>query len=523
VRRSLGLVVASMVVLAASGCSGGGPSSSSSSSGSSGSAPPAGQGGTLTVGAAQGVPQLNPALRTFAWEKTLFSLMWDGLTKPAKNGSVDPDLASSWSNSDGGRTWTFKLRSGVKFSNGKDLTASDVVDSFQYYLKPTTATQEAAKLAPIQTVSAPDDHTVRFALKAADQWFPDAIQYVKVLDMASLSTINTAPVVTGPFKVGEFVPNDHLTLVPNGSYFGTKPSLTSIKIVTQTDPTAAVTALRAGDLDVFWAVPSTTAAQIAGGSDPNLKIIQPNGGIGQSPFWNVDNNSAPFNNVKARQALAYAIDREAILKVAYSGQGSVRPTNDFISPDSPWYASGLTDYSYNLDKAKKLFAEAGVTSGSTLTWWGVSNQYPEMNASGQILQQSLKKIGITLKIENKEIGTWAAKFYPAGKSYPGLIVPNFYNNPADPAFSLSNYAFGTCVCNWKSDAFATAYNQALVTPNTPTSAGKQAWAKVQTILNQEVPLMVPIQAATGSAARSKVQGIWLEAGSVLHLEDAWNN
>lgn len=525
VRRFVGLVVVAVVALAACGGDdaeqdGSTESTAGSTESTAGSTEStvSSSGGSLRAGAAQGISQLNPATRTFGWEQTLFSLLWNGLTKPAQDGSVEPDLAVSWEALEDGLRWRFSLRDDVVFSNGKALTADDVVATFDYYLDPSTATQEAGKLAVIEDVTAVDPLTVEFVLSSPNQWFPDAIQYVKVLDMSSLESMDSSPVVTGPFAVTEFVPNDRLVLERNESYFGEPALLDQIEFVTQNDPTAALTALAAGDLDVFWAVPSGDAGRIAEGSDPNLKMINPNG-PGQSPFWHFDVSAPPFDDVRVRQAFAYAVDREAILDAAYSGQGQVSNSNSFIADDSPWFGGNDIDYSFDLERAAELFAEAGIDGDDTFTWWGVSNQYPEWNLSGQILQQSLAEIGIELTIENNEIGTWAGRFFPAGKDYPGLVVPNFLNNPTNPAFALSFYAPDVCVCNWSDDEFTAAYDAALATPNNPDE-GASAWHEVQRILNREIPMLVPLQASTGAAARSNVNGVWLESGAVLHLENA---
>lgn len=507
-RRIVSAVALATAAAVAASCTSSDPSDRSS--------PTAAKGGKITVGSAQGIPQLNPAVRTFAWEEVLFPLLWDGLTRTDKSGKVVPDLAESWQASADQKTWTFKLRSGVKFSNGKALTASDVVKSFDYYRKPDTATQEANKIATISKVTATDPSTVTVKLSAPNALFPSAIVWVKILDTATLSSIDKKPVGTGPYTVSSFVPNQRLNLVRNGQYWGTPASLDEIDIVTAADPAAAANSLASGDLDVLWALPQSNANQYEGNSDVTLlKPSIPS----QWPSWEVDTTSPPFNNVKARQALAYAVDRNQVLQAAYYGQGRVSQTNDPLGTNNPWYsATGLTDYGYNLDKAKQLFAEAGITAGATLTWWGTAGQNPEWNTAGQILQASLKKIGINLKIVNKDVSTWVGKFYPAGKSYPGLIVPNFQSTPVEAGYSLNFLLKGRCECNWKDPAFTAAYNKALAEPD--ATARKAAWADVQKIVNEQVPVIVPLQSNVLTAVSNKVHQVWMEGGGQLHLETA---
>ncbi|MDQ1736041.1 MAG: peptide/nickel transport system substrate-binding protein [Pseudonocardiales bacterium] len=469
----------------------------------------------MTIGSATGIDLLNPVLQTTAWDQVLFSLLWNGLVTTGKDGKLQPDLASSWSASADQKSWTFQLRPGVKFSNGKALTPADVASTLAYYQNPNTATEQKNNVAQIAAVKPSGSNAVVFTLKAPNAVFPNSISRLKIVDMAALSGMEKNPAVTGPFKVKEFVADDHLTLVRNPSYFGSPAKLDSIKIVKAPDSSAALTALQSGDLDALWSVPLSQVAAIQ--ANPKLAAVKPSV-IGQYVSWEVDTTQAPFNNVKARQALAYAIDQKSILSAAYSGQGSVSTTNDPLANNNPNYGGNLTDYTYNLDKAKALFAQAGVNAGSTLTWWGVANQYPEWNISAQILQASLKKIGINLKIQNTDISSWPSRFYPAGKSFPGLIIPNFQSYTSDASDEFQFMLHGRCECNWNNDQFDALYKNALATAD-PT-AQKALWQKAQELINQQAPIFVPVQFATVTATKSSVVGLWVDSAGNPHLEDA---
>ncbi len=501
-----------VVLLGTAGCSAG-TGGSSGGSGGSGEA-----GGSITVAAAQGIPQLNPAIRTFAWEEVLFPLLWNGLTQTDESGAIVADLAEKWEPSADQKTWTFTIRSGVTFADGTPFTAASAKAALDYYLADDTATQEKNKIDAVTGVEAPDDTTLVVTLDEPIATFPAALTWVKMLDVASLDTIDKQPNGTGPYVVKAFTPDDSVTLVPNENYFGAKPALDEIKLVKAAESTAAVTGLRSGDIDVLWSVPQGDVAQLEGEGGMNLvKPASPS----QWPSWEMDTTTAPFNDVRARQALAYATDRETILAAAYSGQGVVSPTNSALSETNPWFGGDLTDYSYDLEKAKKLFAEAGVTEGSTLTWWGVAGSYPEWNTSGEILQASLKEIGIELKIDNNDVGTWVDKFYPAGKAYPATIVPNFQSTPNEPAYSLNFYLPGRCECNWVDEKFTAAFDAAVAEPDEKTRAEK--WAGVEEIINEQVPLIVPLQSTVVTATAEDITGVWAEGGGQLHLESAKRN
>jgi len=479
--------------------------------------------GTLKVGAAQGIPQLNPVIRTFAWEEVLFPLLWNGLTKWTPSGGTAPDIATSWTGSKNSKTWTFKLRSGVKYSNGDVLTATDVVKTFNYYLDPKTVSQEKNRIDMVQTVTAVNPTTVVFRLKTANALFPTAIINVKIVKTDDLANFSQNPITTGPYKVASFVPDSTVSLVANPDYFGAKAKLSKIEIVKAADSTAATAALVAGDLDVLWGLPSFAAKKVASDAGGPVKLVTPLA-ASQSPFWEADTTSPPFNNVKNRQALAYAMDRPTILKTAFAGLGVVSPTNTLLSVNNPSYgapAGGkLIDYSYNLAKAKKLFAQGGLKSGSKLTWWSTP-ALPEFQTQGLILQASLAKIGIKLVIQNSEIATWVAKFYPGGKKFPGLIVPNANSGPVEAAYNFNFYLPKRCECNWSPANFNKAYSAALQTAD--QKKRNQAWHQVQAIENREVPIWVPLQAQIASAVRKSVSGAWVEGGGQLHIESAANS
>jgi peptide/nickel transport system substrate-binding protein len=509
-------ITASVLVTAA--CGGSAGSSTTSSSGAPRSVAPGDvkQGGVLTIGAAQAITDLNPVTKANAWEQVLYSLMWDGLVKTGQDQkTIEPDLATSWKSSADLKTWTFQLRTGVKFSNDTPLTAANVVSTIKYYQDPKTTTQLKNNVAPIKGVTADGDTTVVFTLSAPNALFPSSIEMVKIIDTAALSSIEKNPAVTGPFKVKDYVSDDHLTLERNPSYFGTPAKLDGIKLVKAADASSAVTALESGDLDALWSAPLSQVATIQ--SNPGLTVIKPSV-IGQYLSWEVDTTKPPFNNPVARQALAYAIDQKSILHAAYFDQGVVSTTNDPLTANNPDYGGNLTDYTYNLDKAKQLFAQAGIHAGATFTWWGASNQYPEWNTSAQILQASLKKIGITLKIQNTDIASWPAKFYPAGKSFPNLIVPNFQSYEPDAADEFLFVQSGRCECNWNNAQFDSLYKQALATAD--PAARTKVWQQVQELVNKQVPIYVPAQFATVTAAKKNVVGLWVDGGGNPHLEDA---
>jgi peptide/nickel transport system substrate-binding protein len=468
----------------------------------------------LVVASTQGIPQLNPIIRTFAFEESLFPLLWSGLVQWKPNGTVGSDLALAWKANSAATQWTFSLRKAVKFSDGSALDSKAVKAVFDYALDSKTVTQERNKIKMISKVTASGQKVI-FNLSTPDALFPEAIAWIKMIKVGEVSNFNVKPSSSGPFMVKTFSPNVSLDMVRNPNYYGTKAKLSEVQFVKASDPTAAVTSLRSGDIDVLYQLPLADAAPLL--KNRKLQLVKAKVSS-VSVTWEYDLNSAPFNNIKVRQALAYATDRAAILKAAYYGFGQVSSFNTIVPDKSAWQcgtAGGLTKYTYDLQKAKALFAEAGVTQ---FTWWGVSGALPEFDAMGQVLQASLKSIGITMNIQNSEVGTWAAKFYPAGKTYPGLVLPNYQSVPGEPAFSMNFLLSGRAEDNWNNKTYDNLYTKAIGTLN-PTDR-KAAWCSAMKMENQELPLITPFVFDVLHAARANVKGIWVEAGGQIHLEKA---
>ena len=467
---------------------------------------------TLVVGSTQGIPQLNPITRTFAYDETLYGVLWSALTRWKQDGTVGPDLATSWKMNDAGTQWTFALRKGAKFSDGTPIDGKAVKAVIDYVLDPKTVTQERNNVKMVTKVTASGNNVI-FDLATPNALLPVALAGIKMIKVSEVATFNVKPSSSGPFMVKEFSPNVSLTIVKNPKYYGFPSKLTEIKFVKLSDPTAAVTALRSGNIDVMYELPLGDAAPLQ--KDKKLQIVRAKVST-MAVTWEYDLTSAPFNNLKARQAVAYATNRASILKAAYKGFGAVSSYNTIVPDNSIWQcgtAGGLTKYTFDLQKAKALFAEAGVTA---FTWWSVSGALPEFDAMGQVLQADLKTIGIDMKIESNEVGVWAAKFYPAGLTYPGLLLPNYQSVPAEPGFSMNFLLSGRAESNWNSKAYDAAFTKAIGTLD--NAKRKAAWCDAMKMENQELPLITPFVFSVLHAAQANVKGAWVEGGGQLHLE-----
>jgi peptide/nickel transport system substrate-binding protein len=312
------------------------------------------------------------------------------------------------------------------------------------------------------------------------------------------------------------VPGEHLYLTRNDDYWGGPPNLDRVEIVGIPDATAAFTALTTGTWDAMWNLSTKDASQLS--SSPSAVPLVPKV-QSSNVFWELDTTSPPFDKVEARQALSYAVDRKSIAEVAYFGFAQPYYFNDPVPPDNWAFTEGMTDYQYDLEKAKELFEAAGVTEGTELTFWTIASQFPEWITAAEILQQSLAEIGITLKIEQNEVGTWVDKFYPSGKKYPGLIIPNGDTALLDPAFRLKFFSVDRCECNYNDPKIDELLAEGKSTGD--QAKRKEAYDEIQRIVNEQVPVIIPTSWPFLNANQDYVKDIWAESGGFIHYEDAW--
>ena len=473
-------------------------------------------GGTITYGVAGGgLTQLDPNKVASAALLPLTTLLYNGLTKYGKDMSVQPDLAQSWSASADQKTWTFKLRSGVKYHSGREFTATDAVKNIERVLDPKTASQSRVRLNMIGDVQAVDPTTLQINLTKPNALLPIALIAVKMSDVDTIADVNKTGNGTGPYKLKEFVPDDHATLVRNDAYWGTRGKLDEIRIVTAADTTAAVTSLRNKEFDVVWNIPPLDVENLK--ADPDLGVYQsktPSGTV----IWEVDTTSAPFNDVRARQALAYTLNRSQLLTVGYDGMGVSAEANGILNPQQPGYAKDQKKYAQDLQKAKDLFAAAGVTAGTKLVFWTTAGRNPQWVTMAEVLQQDLKKIGIDLQIQKNEASTWLQKFFPAGKKFPGVIIANYLSTPLEPSLKLNFFRTGICECNWSNPQYDKLHAQAVA--NGDEATRNTIYSQMQKILNDEVPLIIPLITSQLTVAQKRVTGLWVQSDGAVHLEQA---
>ncbi|MBD3780636.1 MAG: ABC transporter substrate-binding protein [Micrococcales bacterium] len=345
--------------------------------------------------------QLDPQSTSSYFAFQVLENVFDTLVEPDENLEMQPALAESWEVSDDQLTWTFHLRDGVTFHDGSDFTAEDVVYSYDRIVDEELS--NAWKFAAVADVEAVDDLTVDITVS---QPTPNLLSNLggfkgmAIVEQANVESgdITTAPVGTGPFSLASYSPGESIDLVANPDYWGGAPGIGGVHYTFVSEGSTAIAALQNGEIDWTDSIPAQQLEQLRGAEGVE---------VGTSPsndYWYLALNeaNAPWDSVAARQAVAYAIDRESILQaVSY---GTAEENQLAIPEDSVWYTE-YDEYDLDLDRARELLAEAGVTTPLTLDFLATSD-YPETVTAAQIIASNLEPLGITVDIRTVDFATW---------------------------------------------------------------------------------------------------------------------
>ena len=408
------LLLVSLLGAVLSGCGDGStdraPEDGQNDTGSTEAAPHANE---ITVGIAQDLDEsLDPHIAVAAGTKEVMFNVFEGLVKPTSTGDLIPAVAEDYTVSEDRRTYTFTLREGVKFHNGDMVTAEDVV----YSITRCADTSEGAPLVEafsvIQAVEAIDARTVAITISEPSNEF---ISYLTTAILpADYDRQDTAPVGTGPFRFVSRTAQDNIVLERFDGYWGTPAYLDKVtyKIIENAD--SIMMSLQSGAIDLFAHLTSTQAAQL--GSD--FHVAEGTMNLVQALYLN--NAEKPFDDVRVRQALCYAVDKQGIIDLAFDGYGS--PIGSSMYPAfSKYFEEDLANYyPHDVEKAKALLAEAGYPDGFAMTITVPSNYQPHIETA-EVLVEQLKEIGVAAKIELVEWGTWLSDVY-AGRQYQSTVV-----------------------------------------------------------------------------------------------------
>ncbi|MEA2526318.1 MAG: peptide/nickel transport system substrate-binding protein [Thermomicrobiales bacterium] len=344
--------------------------------------------------------------------------------------AINPALAESYEETE--TTLTLKLRQGVKFHNGREVTAQDIVDNIARAKDESLGHNLSALFGPtVESAEAIDTYTAKLTYKLT---YPTKLQdlvYLFLIPKEAMGEIATKPVGCGPFSFVNYAPGDTLELARFEDYYEEgKPYLDKVTVKVLADAQAQLANLSAGAVDVVTSVPLADTERLT--ADANLQVLKyPAGGV-----WNVvlmNCKKPPLDNKLVRQALNYTIDRETINNLAYFGQ--FIPTQTRYLSSVPWYSQEADSmYSYDIDKAKALLKEAGFENGFETTL-AVSSVIPGSKEMAQVWAQDLAKAGITAEIDERDQSLFFDSYF---KGEFDLLAYTLGDGTIDPATYLAN-------------------------------------------------------------------------------------
>ena len=449
---------------------------------------------TLTLGMVLEPPSLDPTGNAAAAiDEVVYANIFEGLTKFGPDGSIQPALASGWDVADDGKTYIFHLHEGLKLHDGADFTAEDLVFSLDRARAADSTNPQKTLFENIESVEAVDPKTLRVTLKAADGMFPFKMAWgdAVMLDPASIADEATKPIGTGPFKFTEWKQGDSIKMEAFDGYWGEKPALKTATFRFIGDPTAAFAAMMAGDVDAFPIYPSPeTLAQI--GADPRFKVIV--GTTEGETILTMNKAVPPLDNVKVREAIAHAINRQELIDGAMFGYGT--PIGTHFAPHHPDYIDLTEKSAYDPEKSKALLAEAAVKD---LKLRLALPPTPYARRGGELLAAQLRAVGIETEATNMEWAQWLETVYK-GKDYDLTIISHV--EPMDIGiYTRDDYYF-----NYKNDALKAV--MAEVNTTTDDAKRSELLKQAQTMIADDYVNAYLFQLAKTGVANAKIEGLW---------------
>lgn len=445
---------------------------------------------TIIVGIHADIQNLDPHNFRHRETETVLRNIYDGLVTRGPDMQPVPELAETVTQIDD-TTWEFTLRQGVKFHDGTEMTAEDVAFSINRYVgEGAMAGQTSPRkdlLGPVTHAEAVDTYTVRVYMSSPWSVFLPHLVHHMIVPKSVGDGLVEHPIGTGPFKFVERVPGSHIVLERFDDYYGGAPDLgrsgpaPARRIIFQIMPETAtrLAALRAGEIDIMTEVPVHALQDIE--QHPDL-LLRPVAGT-RSYFTEFNVNKAPFDDVRVRQALNYAVDVDTIIDAFLDGLGE--PLTTILSPLSFGHNDDLQPYPYDPERARQLLAEAGYPNGFSTSVAVLNSGYtPDMFA---VIQANFKDVGINLRIDLQDPPTWGETLMTGNAPLAVLL-----HTSTNPDHLLTRFFYGpSCVPDGSNFACWDGADDLIVAARSELDDEKrlEMYKEIQRRLAEDVPLI----------------------------------
>ena len=425
----------------------------------------------------------------------VFYNVQESLVKVDRHGKLVPWLAERWHTSDN-KNYTFFLKRGVRFHNGREMKAADVKFVIDRAMNPETKHPYPQYYAAIGDIVVKDDYTITFALKSTTANFllNMARQGSVIYPREAVDTMKSEPIGTGPYKLAEWVRGDRIVLVKNPDYHVKGlPKLDRVTYRFIPDPNAALAALKAGDIDAaMFGLGPEHVPELQ--KDPRFQVI-----IGETTndvILSMNNSRKPYTDVRVRRAVTLGINKPEVVKGAMFGLGRVIGTN--VDPLNPYFVDMSNAMPYDPAKAKKLLAEAGYPKGFEAVL-RVAPQYYYTVRTGEVLADQLQKIGVKVKIEQIEWSQWLSRVWKDAE-YDLTIIGHA------EAWDIANYANPKYYFRYDSAEFQKLFQESEVTVD--DKARRDLYLRMQKKLVEDAPVVWLYIHPRLAVTKKGLQGLW---------------
>ena len=539
-RKPLALFLAVLMTAALAGCGGGSNDNSSS----------------VIIGQSSEVANLNPMIQPRTPDSNVQCLIFDYLVIPDENLNYVGDLAKDWDISDDGTVYTFHLQEGVKWHDGEDFNADDVVFTLTSLASPEytggnegrvmsikgAAEYQEGTADSVEGIKKIDDYTVEITLTSPNAAFLSNM-YVSMLPEHILAEespadwgnddFNRAPIGTGKYKFVEWKAGQYISLERNDDYFGTMPSIENVMVQFGAD-TTLVAALLNGEIDVLYNLPSTEIENVEavdGVSVYNYEMM--------SVYYIGLNQLVPaLSDLRVRQALAYALDKQTIVDTVY---GETATVADDIFPDNHWsHNPDVTKYEYNPEKAKSLLEEAGYTMNDSTGYYEKDGQTLhltyDMSTStdgrqvAALIQQYWKAIGVEMEVIEQDFATLAYSKLLPNNATEETTADSFqcytlgFGVEADPEEYNAYLSTSTGAGSWNFIHYSNPevdelFKQQLL--ETDPDARADCFHQIAKIISDDVPWIPMYNKATSAGLSDRVQNFTADFRGVNFQIEKW--
>lgn len=476
---------------------------------------------TVAMGV-QSFEGLDPHMQASPPTNAVVLALYDTLVYADSTNQIHPMLATSWEALDD-LTWVFHLRDDVKFHDGTAFDSAAVVSTFARVLNPDNALTRRSEFEMVKDVVALDDYTVRFDLAHPSGILLNELAYAgaAIISPSAIETFGKDlalhPVGTGPFRLADMVGGDYIQLERFDDYWDGASELAGIRFVPVSDDATRALMLQTGEADIIANVPASLVPMLQ--AAPGIKVLTSDTTRVIHIGLNVQH--APLDNQLVRQALNFAVDRDAIVATVLQGLGS--PTSSYISP-STWGYWNTDAYTYDPARARALLAEAGFQNGFEVSLWVPSGRYFAGQQVAEAVQGYLADVGVTAKIESVEWGAFIDRILtPLDQgNNTEMYLLGWEASTGEPSV-VSKWALATDMwppAGWNTGFYSNAeFDQLVDEGSVTTDADRRAeiFRRTQEIVSSDAPWIFLYASKSVWGARANLTGIGVLSDETLIL------